>query len=145
MGIVVVYNGCMSKTFNSWARSHKGILFLIVLVLAVVVVGIISVVRAPGPDGAAPSNDERITRVGKVICLPHKNTDGPQTLECAMGLSGEDSKYYALKDEDSPEGESIINGVFNKRVEITGIFSSSNDTVYDIAGTITIVKLRVLE
>ncbi|MET1033077.1 MAG: hypothetical protein ABWX94_01115 [Candidatus Saccharimonadales bacterium] len=135
----------MSKNFYSRVKSRKGILFALLLVVVVVVVGIVSVVRAPGSDDKTPANDQRITRVGRVVCLPHKNSDGPQTLECAMGLKAEDGKHYALKDEDSPAGESLINGVFNKHVEVSGLFNSSNETIYDIAGTITIVKLKVLE
>ncbi len=33
---------------------------------------------------------------GKVLCLPHKDTSGPQTLECAFGMQTDDGKNYAL-------------------------------------------------
>lgn len=33
---------------------------------------------------------------GEVVCLPHKDTSGPQTLECAIGLKAKDGNYYAL-------------------------------------------------
>lgn len=33
---------------------------------------------------------------GEVVCLPHKDTSGPQTLECAIGLKATDGNYYAL-------------------------------------------------
>lgn len=33
---------------------------------------------------------------GTYICLPHTDTSGPQTLECALGLHASDGSYYAL-------------------------------------------------
>lgn len=33
---------------------------------------------------------------GTYICLPHTDTSGPQTLECALGLRATDGSYYAL-------------------------------------------------
>jgi hypothetical protein len=135
----------MSKSFYTWTKSHRILLFAILLVAATAVVGIVSVVRAPEPNSQAPTNNAKVTKIGNVVCLPHKNSDGPQTLECAIGLKGEDGKHYGLKDKDSPAGQSAVNGVFNKRVEVTGTFTQTNDAVYDIAGNITIIKLKVLE
>lgn len=33
---------------------------------------------------------------GKYVCLPHKDTRGPQTMECAFGLQLGDGTYIAL-------------------------------------------------
>ena len=33
---------------------------------------------------------------GEVLCLPHRDTSGPQTLECAIGLKASTGEYYAL-------------------------------------------------
>lgn len=33
---------------------------------------------------------------GEVVCLPHKDTSGPQTLECAIGLKTAEGTHYAL-------------------------------------------------
>ena len=38
----------------------------------------------------------RGTLSGEVVCLPHADTDGPQTMECAYGLKTESGEYYAL-------------------------------------------------
>ena len=132
------------KTFYTWIRTHKIIVFVLLLIIVVVVAGIISVVRAPGKNDM-PSNNSTIVKIGKVVCLPHKNSGGPQTLECAIGLHGEDQRYYALKDEDSQPGESPLNGVTNKRVEITGTFVETKDSNYNIVGTISLRKLKVLD
>lgn len=127
-------------------RSRKVLLFAGLLVAIIAVVGIVSVVRAPAPkNDNQPVINEAVTMKGKVVCLPHKNTGGPHTLECAIGLQNDNNKYYALKDDDSQPGQSPLNDVFNKRVEVTGIYTQTNDSVYDIAGTITLSKLKVLE
>lgn len=131
------------KTFYTWVRSHKIVIFVLLLLAIVAVAGIVSVVRAPGKNNT-PSNNTTTVKTGRVVCLPHKNSNGPQTMECALGLRGEDQKYYALKDEDSPPDQSPLNGVTNKRVEITGKFVETKDSNYNIVGTITIRKLKVL-
>lgn len=33
---------------------------------------------------------------GEVVCLPHRDTSGPTTMECAYGLKTEVGEYYAL-------------------------------------------------
>ena len=38
----------------------------------------------------------RVTLTGKQVCLQHRDTTGPQTLECAMGIQTTDGKYYGL-------------------------------------------------
>lgn len=61
--------------------------------------------NTPGPlsTPSAPSKDEtpslpsgNVTVSGRITCLPHKNTTGPQTMECATGLLADDGEYYAL-------------------------------------------------
>ena len=37
-----------------------------------------------------------VTLEGRYVCLPHAETDGPQTLECALGIRTDDGKHYAL-------------------------------------------------
>lgn len=38
----------------------------------------------------------RGTLTGEVVCLPHKDTDGPHTMECAFGMRTETGEHYAL-------------------------------------------------
>jgi hypothetical protein len=83
----------------------------------------------------------RGTLTGEVVCLPHADTSGPTTLECATGLRTETGEYYALdlavmsQQADPLEtGEKIrANGLitpvemlstdFWRRYDIEGIFS----------------------
>lgn len=38
----------------------------------------------------------RGTLTGEVVCLPHKDTSGPVTMECAYGLKTDVGEHYAL-------------------------------------------------
>ncbi len=38
----------------------------------------------------------RATLTGVQTCLPHKDTEGPQTLECAIGMKTDTGEYYVL-------------------------------------------------
>ncbi len=38
----------------------------------------------------------RGTLTGEVVCLPHADTTGPQTKECAIGMKTETGEYYSL-------------------------------------------------
>jgi hypothetical protein len=46
-----------------------------------------------GPRGTIP---QRVTMTGVYTCLLHRNTSGPQTLECAEGFKEDGGKTYAL-------------------------------------------------
>ena len=39
---------------------------------------------------------QEVTLKGTFVCLPHKDTSGPQTMECAQGLKAEDGNFYAV-------------------------------------------------
>lgn len=38
----------------------------------------------------------RGTLVGEYVCLPHRNAEGPQTDECALGLKTDVGEYFAI-------------------------------------------------
>ncbi len=42
------------------------------------------------------NQNKTITLTGEYVCLPHKNTNGPQTMECAFGMKARDGSYYGL-------------------------------------------------
>jgi hypothetical protein len=92
-------------------------------------------------DSAGPSaipQGEEITITGITICLPHKNSNGPQTLECALGLKGDDGNNYGLSDP----GWKYLMGVGNgTEVKIKGTLTKKSDSKYDSAGVIEIGSL----
>lgn len=86
------------------------------------------------------SNDESVTIKGTILCLPHKDTTGPQTMECAYGLKDEAGTYYALNDSNS--GYKNISGVpMNERVEVTGTLKELSSAIYPTVGTIIVTSI----
>ncbi len=105
-----------------------------------------SAVGRSGPNcefAACPTEvdvvEEEVTMDGTLICLPHKDKKGEQTLECAFGLQTENGKNYGLND---PEWKYLINTPMNSKVKITGILKSQKETKYDSAGIIEIKTLQ---
>lgn len=76
-----------------------------------------------------------VTLIGTPTCLPHKDTSGPITLECAIGLKGDDGRYYALT--NAPD--SLWQDDFNSRVKVRGILSEpASNSQYAISGTLSV-------
>ena len=81
------------------------------------------------------------TLAGVATCLPHRDTEGPQTLECALGLRTDDGIYYALDLAALPDEERIL-ASGNARIEVTGmlvpieLLSSDQWMRYDVAGIV---------
>ena len=46
--------------------------------------------------GGVTTEPYRATLTGIQTCLPHKDTSGPQTLECAIGMMTDAGEYYVL-------------------------------------------------
>lgn len=91
-----------------------------------------------------PSNESElnvITVIGTTTCLPHKQSEGPQTLECALGIETEDGNNYAVND---PGWKFLIGRGTGAKVKIEGKFRKSQDSKYDSVGIIEIVNLTEL-
>jgi len=50
----------------------------------------------PPAEVGTDTEPYRATLAGEYVCLPHKDTSGPQTDECAFGLRTEGGEYYAI-------------------------------------------------
>ena len=74
--------------------------FLIVLVSIVVIVCgfyfINNKIYQNKQSGDAGVEAYQATLSGVQTCLPHRDTTGPQTLECAIGMQTEAGEYYVL-------------------------------------------------
>ncbi|MBI2098596.1 MAG: Hint domain-containing protein [Candidatus Wildermuthbacteria bacterium] len=86
-----------------------------------------------------------VTILGEITCLPKKGS-GPQTLECAIGLKGEDGKHYALTNlfKYDPDYRFSTTGL---QVEVVGVLSTEgvfgpDGNAYDIVGTIDIASIK---
>ena len=100
--------------------------------------------RVDGGTSVALPGQRSVT--GTQICLPHRDTSGPQTLECALGLRGTDGQNYALDlsslDEASrpliqTEGTVTVSGMFAP-VEI---LADDYLAKYDIIGVISVASM----
>lgn len=89
-----------------------------------------------------------ITMQGVYGCLPHKNTTGPQTLECALSITKTQSNmHYALDLSLLPAD--VTNGVRSgTQIEVTGtlvpitLVSSTQWETYELEGIIQATDLK---
>ncbi len=96
------------------------------------------------PEESSSAATRTITVEGSFSCLPHKNTSGPQTMECAISLAADDGKNYSLDlMAVTYPGEAT-------RVRITGAFTPaealSSDVwqKYDMVGIIRVESVEPL-
>lgn len=85
----------------------------------------------------ASSQGQQVTLEGKIVCLAHKNEDGPHTLECAIGFTATNGKTYAIQ-SDSPDISLSSTAGSDKNVRITGTVLDDTSSKYKTDG-----KLRV--
>lgn len=55
----------------------------------------------PAPAVEGVQGQQTVTE-GEVVCLPHRVTTGPTTMECAYGIRTDDGKYYGLNTTNLP-------------------------------------------
>jgi len=86
---------------------------------------------------------------GEYACLPNKPTDGPVTLECALGLKANDGNYYALDmTAQDPTMSSVIQ--VGQKMEVNGALLYIKDQnswalkKYDIKGVLKVDKLKLV-
>jgi hypothetical protein len=108
------------------------------IVAALIAAAIMGRVHAPG---GLPTERQTVTLAGQLICLPHKNPNGPQTEECAYGLKDDAGRYYGLNDT-SGNYSLISSAEFNHRVQVTGTFHSQTSATYPIAGIINVTGIK---
>lgn len=130
--------------------SHKFLLFIGTTLLILILIGIVgSIVMAPTSkqlDNAASkqTSSRRVALKGQIVCLPHKNTEGPQTMECAFGLKTEQGAYYALEAASTSQSE-LFSIPTNTSVEVSGNLQSETSDIYQSTGKITVETIKSLE
>ena len=84
----------------------------------------------------------KISIIGVYECLPHKNKDGPQTLECALGIVREGSNEHYALDLAAFSDQSFGEFSTGERVRIEGTLETVRELgvdrfqKYDIRGII---------
>ena len=79
----------------------------------------------------------RVSFMGETVCLPHRDTSGPQTLECAIGLRTSDNIYYGITQANPPMN-------IGQSVRINGQLQNDSIRKYNIAGTIEVQSWQQL-
>lgn len=144
---------------QNFVKSHNKLL-LIAVSLAFLLVGV-KVLSSRPASLPYPKTDisptptpfveaQRVTLEGVVDCLSHKDTSGPQTLECAIGFRTDDGKSYALDTNLMPQP--VLDYTTGDRIQANGIvtpieaLSSDQWQKYDIDGIFSITdSLEVLK
>ena len=79
-----------------------------------------------------------VTITGTPTCLPHKDTTKPVTLECVLGLKGDDGRYYELSNAPI----NTLQGNMDSRVKVRGILAEpDSSSQYDTSGSIAVSSL----
>ncbi len=93
---------------------------------------------------------QRATLEGTYVCLPHRNTSGPQTLECAFGIKATDSHHYALDTNTLQPRDALDKIQVNDTIKVSGLLvpvqQLSNDQWqrYAIRGIMNVTELEKL-
>lgn len=74
---------------------------------------------------------QRVSKVGFWECLPHKNTSGPQTTECAFGIAIDQSDaHYAISMNLLESGP--VNFATGTKIKVEGVLVPANQLSTDI-------------
>jgi len=121
-------------------RRHLIAACVVVVVLAAAVIAI-TVVLVANTQKQTPPISADFSVSGQMVCLPHKDTSGPQTLECAYGLRADDDRNYALQLGTYPASEVRV----GQRAHVKGALTTGADSYgsgrYNIVGTIKVESL----
>lgn len=100
-------------------------------------------VQAPVTD--LDANPQNVTLSGTYGCLPHMDTSGPQTMECAFGIQADNGDWYAVNFGASADamnqfqsGEHITAEGF---VVIKEALSTDQWAKYNMKGIFTVTKV----
>lgn len=123
---------------------------LITIVAFVIITGLVifavrnSQSRSQEPEVILPPSQTEVAVTGEYLCLPHKDTSGPQTMECAFGLKTDANVYYAL--DFSRASFPVDAFMMGDRLAVTGTvtpveaLSSNHWQQYPIVGILTVMS-----
>lgn len=103
---------------------------------------------AAAERGAYSELPQRVTVTGMLECLPHKDTTGPQTLECAFGIVDQAGLHYALNFSLMSAGP--VDYPSGTRVQVEGVLTPAEQLStdmwqkYNMEGIIGVTSIRAL-
>lgn len=98
--------------------------------------------------GAGDIRSYEGTLTGTHVCLPHRDTDGPHTMECALGMKTDTGEHYALDLQFLPDPKPDLST--GERFSATGLItpvemlSSDHWQKYDIEGIFSVESVEML-
>lgn len=119
---------------------------LFVILATIIIFGVVAFLVTRGSHAPAVSShtsEGKATIKGIAVCLPHKDTSGPQTMECAIGVKDDKGVYYSLSDKDSTYS-TVSQIQTGKQYEITGNLEERSDPKYQTAGVLRVDSLKSL-
>lgn len=132
----------MRKFFIGRAVGFIVLLFIIGILLG------IQLLTDRGIHTHPPVESYRTSLTGVQVCLPHKDSTGPQTLECAQGIKTEDGDYYALDFSLMSQipAEIEVGNTFTATGLVTPIelLSSDHWQMYDIQGIFSVTDSLIV-
>lgn len=128
-------------------KSEYKNIFALVAVLAIcfLAYSVITVKLQPKPEARLDGTPYTVVLSGTYVCLPHLDTTGSQTEECAFGLKTDDGDYYAVNFGAATERI----GQFQNSAHITAegfvvikeALSSDQWAKYNMKGVFTITRM----
>ncbi len=122
---------------------------LAVVTMLVLAVGYLLVIQLIGGGKNMPGNidptPQQMTLVGTYLCLPHLDTSGSQTEECAFGIQADSGEFYAVNFGQSADAMQQFQA--NARVRAEGFFvpkealSTDQWNKYDMRGIFTVTQI----
>ncbi len=88
-----------------------------------------------------PGEGEQVFE-GMYVCLPHRDTGGAQTMECALGMQTDDGKYYAINATNAGSESKVGITPTGVRIRLVGTLTGASAIAdatwqkYDIAGMV---------
>lgn len=121
-------------------------LLLLVIIGILVIVGFYGINAYIYHEKQGDGNDVtsyRGTLTGTQVCLPHRDTSGPHTMECALGMKTDTGEYYALDFGTLSQGlppDLQMDERFSATGLITPVEMLSSDhwKIYDIQGIMSV-------
>lgn len=129
--------------------SRNALITIVVLVALGIIASVVVSRYYNAPNDTANDRQEVVTLQGSLICLPHRDTSGPTTMECAYGIRTANGVNYAL--DASAFGGVMGEYSVDDEIEVTGILVAREELpaedrrlIYDIAGVIEVAGIEAM-
>lgn len=131
--------------YNQIMNSQYKTIISVLIIVATFLVGYVILRSAKDIEAPLDPTPQQATLSGTYVCLPHADTTGPQTEECAFGLKTDDGVYYAVNFGQSENAmmqfQSGAHITAEGFVVIKEALSSDHWAKYNMKGIFTITRM----